>query len=202
MKHIKISHFILLIIIILAFLWSVIHAYNYYTWTLEVAPAIAGILILVFTYHRFRFTTLCYIIVTILAILMFIGGHYTYAKVPFFSWIKDEFHWHRNNYDRFGHFAKGLFVIIIREILIRKSCLSPSKWLIFITLSITLAISALYEIVEWIVAKIVGRSAKQFLATQGDVWDSQWDMSATLIGAILSLLLLSYLHNRLLKKDE
>lgn len=202
MNRIKGTHIVLLIIILIALIWSVIKATSYGTWALEVTPAIIGILIIIFTYRRFRFTTLSYFIITVLAISMFIGGHYTYSKVPLFNWIKDEFHLHRNDYDRFGHFLKGFFTIVLREILLRKSCLHPSKWLIFITLSILLAISALYEIIEWLVAKILGRSAKDFLATQGDIWDSQWDMSLALLGGIIALLLLSRLHNRFLKKEE
>jgi putative membrane protein len=198
-NRIKMTHLILLIIVITAFTWSAIKAVDYFTWVLEVTPAILGILILLFSYHRFRFTTLSYVIITVLTIFMFIGGHYTYARVPLFNWIKDNFHLQRNEYDRFGHFAKGFFAIVVREILIRKSCLHPSKWLIFITLSIVLALSAIYEIIEWLVGEIVGRSAKDFLGTQGDVWDSEWDMSLAFLGGILCLLILSRLHNKLLK---
>ena len=201
MKNVKFSHFFLFIIIFIFLLWSVIQANDYFTWMLEVSPAVIGLLVLLFTYTRFRLTTLSYLIITILVVLMFIGGHYTYADVPLFSWLKGEFHLQRNNYDRFGHFAKGSFIIVIRELLLRNTCIKPSKWMICITLSIILAISAIYEIIEWLVAKIVGRSAKSFLATQGDVWDSQWDMSLTFIGAILSLLLLSKLHNRIMNKE-
>nr|WP_259545298.1 DUF2238 domain-containing protein [Heyndrickxia oleronia] len=201
MKNVKFSHFFLFIIIIIFLLWSVIQANDYFTWMLEVSPAVIGLLVLLFTYTRFRLTTLSYLIITILVVLMFIGGHYTYADVPLFSWLKGEFHLQQNNYDRFGHFAKGSFIIVIRELLLRNTCIKPSKWMICITLSIILAISAIYEIIEWLVAKIVGRSAKSFLATQGDVWDSQWDMSLTFIGAILSLLLLSKLHNRIMNKE-
>ncbi|MGE8205771.1 DUF2238 domain-containing protein [Heyndrickxia sp. NPDC080065] len=199
-NRIKVSHFILLLIIIGAFIWSSIKTTDYFTWVLEVSPVTIGLLILIFTYKRFRFTTLSYIIITVLSIFVFIGGHYIYERVPLFNWIKDVFHSHRNNYDRFGHFAKGFFAIIIREILIRTSCLQPSKWLIFITLSIVLAISSLYEILEWLASKIFGKSTKDFLGTQGDIWDSQWDMSLSLLGGILCLLILSKLHNKYLKK--
>ncbi|MBS4171759.1 DUF2238 domain-containing protein [Bacillus sp. FJAT-49736] len=193
-------HLLLFSMIIIVFIWSSIKATDYFTWVLEVTPAVLGIFILVITYRKFPFTTLSYLIITILAIFMFIGGHYTYARVPLFHWFKEVLHTQRNEYDRFGHFAKGFFAIAIREILIRKSCLQPSKWLIFITLSFVLAISALYEIVEWLVAEILGRSAKDFLGTQGDVWDSEWDMSLSFLGGILCLILLSKLHNTFLKK--
>ncbi|MEK5392613.1 DUF2238 domain-containing protein [Margalitia sp. FSL K6-0131] len=199
-KQSKWIHLLLLLIIICVFIWSSIKAADYLTWVLEVSPAVLIILLLLVTYRKFRFTTLSYLIVTILMILMFIGGHYTYDDVPLFNWLKEKFHTQRNEYDRFGHFAKGFFAIIIREILIRKSCLRPSKWLIIITLSFILALSALYEIMEWLGAEILGRSAKDFLGTQGDVWDSEWDMSLAFLGGILCLIVLSHLHNKYLRK--
>ncbi|HHT7238213.1 TPA: DUF2238 domain-containing protein, partial [Bacillus cereus] len=154
-------------------------------------------------YNKFRFTTLSYIIIAILAIIMFVGGHYTYSKVPFFNWIKDVFDLNRNHYDRFGHLIKGLFIIVIREILLRKTQLTKGPWLVTISISISLAIAALYEIIEWLAFKITkgGTVAKDFLGTQGDMWDAQWDMSLALVGSILALLTLSTLHNRLLKDN-
>ncbi|MGV3464854.1 MAG: DUF2238 domain-containing protein [Heyndrickxia sp.] len=193
-------HVVLLFIIVVVFIWSSIKAVDYFTWVLEVTPAVVGILLLLITYPKFQFTTLSYLIIVLLAIFMFIGGHYTYARVPLFNWLKEEFHSQRNEYDRFGHFAKGFFAIVIREILIRKSCLQPSKWLIIITLSFILAISALYEIIEWLAAEILGRSAKDFLGTQGDIWDSEWDMSLAFLGGMICLFFLSHLHNKFLRK--
>ncbi|MBS4190434.1 DUF2238 domain-containing protein [Bacillus sp. FJAT-49705] len=167
---------------------------------MEVLPAVVVIIIAIVTYNKFRLTTLSYVIIAILSITMFIGGHYTYSKVPLFNWIKDYFDLNRNHYDRFGHFLKGLFAIVIREILIRKSPLVKGPWLVAVTLSFSLSIGALYEITEWLASKVTqGKKAStEFLGTQGDVWDSQWDMSLTLIGSIIALIIFSKLHNKLI----
>lgn len=200
----KMIHLFLLLVVTAVFIWSVIKPARYSTWAAEAIPAVLGLIIIIAIYNKFRFTTLSYIIIAILAIIMFVGGHYTYSKVPFFNWIKDVFDLNRNHYDRFGHLIKGLFTIVIREILLRKTQLTNGFWLVTISISISLAIAALYEIIEWIAFKITkgGTAAKDFLGTQGDVWDAQWDMSLALVGSILALLTLSTLHNRLLKKNE
>ncbi|MFC3884135.1 DUF2238 domain-containing protein [Bacillus songklensis] len=195
-------HLFLLLAVIAVFIWSVIKPAGYLTWVLEVSPAVIGLIVVMAAYNKFRLTALSYIIIAILAIMMFIGGHYTYSKVPLFNWIKDVFDFKRNHYDRFGHFLKGSFAIVIREILLRKTPLTTGPWLVVIVLGISLAIAALYEITEWLVSKITkgGKAAKDFLGTQGDIWDAQWDMSFALVGSILALLILSKLHDRLLKK--
>ncbi|MGG0725019.1 DUF2238 domain-containing protein [Bacillus mycoides] len=200
----KMTHLFLLLIVTAVFIWSVIKPARYSTWAAEAIPAVLGLIIIIATYNKFRFTTLSYIIIAILAIIMFVGGHYTYSKVPLFNWIKDAFDLNRNHYDRFGHLLKGLFTIVVREILLQKTQLTKGPWLVTISISISLAIAALYEIIEWIAFKITkgGTAAKDFLGTQGDVWDAQWDMSLALVGSILALLTLSTLHNRLLKKNE
>lgn len=198
-------HFILLLIVLAVFIWSAIKPVGYRIWTLEVLPAVIGLLVVITIYKKFQLTTLSYLIIAILSIFTFIGGHYTYSEVPFFDWIKDDFDFKRNHYDRFGHFLKGLLIIVIREILVRTSPLSKGKWLIFLSLSVSLAISALYEIIEWLVSVIThgGKASKDFLGTQGDIWDSQWDMSLTFAGSIIALILLSSLHNKyLLKKAD
>ncbi|YCA45913.1 DUF2238 domain-containing protein [Bacillus sp. JZ8] len=198
-------HLFLLLSVIAVFIWSMIKPVGrYLTWALEVSPAVVGLIIIIATYNKFRLTTLSYTIIAILAILTFVGGHYTYSKVPLFNWIKDIFDLKRNHYDRFGHFLKGLFAIVIREILLRKTPLTKGPWLVAIITSISLAIASLYEIIEWLFSKITkgGKAAKDFLGTQGDIWDTQWDMSFTLVGSILTLLILSKLHNRLLKKNH
>lgn len=198
----KTLHLFLLLVVTAVFIWSVIKPAGYLIWILEVSPAVIGLMIVLATYNKFRLTTLSYIIITILAIMMFVGGHYTYSKVPLFNWAKDIFHFNRNHYDRFGHFLKGLFVIVIREILLRKTPITKGYWLLVIATSISLAIASLYEIIEWLSSKITreGKITKSFLGMQGDIWDAQWDMSLTLVGTILALLILSKLHNRLLKK--
>ncbi|MCY8235008.1 DUF2238 domain-containing protein [Priestia endophytica] len=197
-------HLFLLLFVTAVFIWSMIKPVGrYLTWALEVSPAVVGLIIVIATYNKFRLTTLSYTIIAILAILMFVGGHYTYSKVPLFNWIKDVFNLKRNHYDRFGHLLKGLFAIVIREILLRKTQITKGPWLFAIITSISLAIASLYEIIEWLVSKITkgGKAAKDFLGTQGDIWDTQWDMSFALVGSILALLILSKLHNRLLKKE-
>jgi len=195
-------HLFLLLVVTAVFVWSVIKPAGYLTWVAEALPAIIGLIIVIATYNKFRLTTLSYIIIAILVIIMFVGGHYTYSKVPLFNWIKDDFDLNRNHYDRFGHLLKGLFAIVIREILLRKTPLIKGPWLIAIIVSISLAIAALYEIIEWLGVKIIkGRKvSKDFLGMQGDIWDAQWDMSLALIGSLLALLILSKLHNRLLKR--
>lgn len=200
----KMIHLFLLLVVTAVFIWSVIKPARYSTWAAEAIPAVLGLIIIIAIYNKFRFTTLSYIIIAILAIIMFVGGHYTYSKVPLFNWIKDVFELNRNHYDRFGHLLKGLFTIVVREILLRKTQLTKGPWLVTISISISLAIAALYEIIEWISFKITkgGTAAKDFLDTQGDVWDAQWDMSLALVGSILALLTLSTLHNRLLKKNK
>lgn len=200
-KSIRI-HLVLLLLVTAVFIWSVIQPEGYLIWTMEVLPAVVVLIIVIATYNKFRLTTLSYIIIALLSISMFIGAHYTYSKVPLFNWIKDEFDLNRNHYDRFGHFIKGLFAIVIREILIRKTPLTIGRWLGAITLSIALAIGALYEIIEWLAALVSkgGKASKDFLGTQGDIWDAQWDMSLTLIGSIIALITLSKLHNKLLRK--
>lgn len=180
--------------------WSAINPKDYFTWALEVFPAIAGIIVLAITYNRFRLTRLTYILILIHAIILMVGGHYTYAEEPLFNWIRDNFHLIRNNYDKIGHIAQGFIpAIIIREIIIRKSVVAKPKWQNFFVVSVCLALSAVYEFIEWWVALLTGESASAFLGTQGYVWDTQSDMFLALIGALLALALLSKLHDKQLK---
>jgi len=172
--------------------WSAWHPFSYFIWILEVAPAIVGALVLIAIYPRFKFTDLVYVLVLVHAIILMIGGHYTYAEMPLFNWLRDEFHLARNHYDRVGHLAQGFVpAIIAREVLIRRSPLKPGKWLFFVVTCFCLALSAFYEFIEWWVAIATGEAATAFLATQGDIWDTQWDMFLAFIGAILAQLLLS-----------
>ncbi len=201
-KHQKI-HVILLLIVLIIFVWSVIKPVSYLDWVAEVIPAVVAIIIVIAIYNKFRFTTFSYFIIALLSILTFIGGHYTYAEVPFFNWIKEEFYLKRNDYDRFGHFLNGLMAIVIREILIRKTPLVKGAWLTGITISIMLAISALYEIIEWLSTRISkgSKGAEDFLGMQGDRWDAQWDMFSAFLGTILTLLLFTKFHDKLLKRQ-
>ena len=185
-----------LIIYLAVFVWSGINPYDRFTWVLEVIPAFAGLIILAFTYSSFRLTSLTYWLILVHAIVLMIGGHYTYAKVPFFDWLEAALDLSRNNYDKLGHFMQGFVpAIICREILIRKSPLQSGKWLFFIVVSICLAISAMYELIEWWVALAQGEAADAFLGTQGDIWDTQSDMAFALLGAICSLLIFTKYHD-------
>ena len=191
--------FLWLFIFFLVLLWSGISPHDRFTWILEVFPAILGLGILIATYRQFQFTKLAYWLTLVHAIILMIGGHYTYAEVPFFNWIRDEFHLGRNHYDKVGHFAQGFIpTIIVREILIRKSPIKHGKWLSFMVICVSLALSATYEFFEWWISEITGTAAEAFLGTQGYVWDTQSDMFMALLGAITSLGLLSRVHNRAL----
>jgi putative membrane protein len=192
-----------IVVVAIVFVWSLIHPHDYFTWILEVFPAIVGFLILAFTYHRFKFTTLTYALIAIHMIILIIGGHYTYAEVPLFNWIRDTLHQSRNNYDRVGHFAQGFVpAIITREMLLRLGVLKRRRWMFFIVVSICLAISALYELFEWRVAVAFGGAADSFLGTQGDVWDTKDDMSTSLVGASVAMLTMGRVHDRFLEKIE
>lgn len=196
-------HLTLLAVVILALAWSGLAPRDRLTWVLEVVPIFIVIPLLLTTYPRFRFTDLAYTAIALHAIILTIGGHYTYAEVPAFNWLRDHFHLARNHYDRLGHFAQGFVpAIVIREILLRRSPLRPGKWLFFIVTCIALAISACYEFVEWWSALLGGNAADAFLGTQGDPWDTQWDMFLALIGAIAAQLTLRRYHDRLITQQS
>lgn len=189
--------FLWMLIFSLVLVWSGIYPRDRFTWFLEVLPAILGLIILAITYRRFRFTELAYWLMLIHAIILMIGGHYTYAEMPLFNWIRDVFGLSRNHYDKLGHFAQGFIpAIITREILIRKSQVKHGKWLFFIVVCICLALSAFYEFIEWWVAIATGTASEAFLGTQGYVWDTQSDMFMALIGAVTALSLLGKTHDK------
>jgi len=173
------------------------------TWVLEVAPILIAVPILLLTARRFPLTPLAYRLIFVHALILMLGGHYTYAEVPLDFWMERVFSFARNHYDRIGHLAQGFVpAIVVREILIRRSPLQSGKWLTFLVLGVGLAISALYELVEWWAALIGGEGADAFLGTQGDQWDTQWDMFLALLGAASALLLLSRLHDRQIARLE
>jgi putative membrane protein len=183
--------------------WSVIHPKDLFTWFLEVFPALIGALVLAITYRSFRLTPLVYTLILIHCIILMVGGHYTYAEVPLFDYLKDFLGTTRNDYDKVGHFAQGFVpAMIAREIVIRKQVIRGTAWQAFFIICCCLAISAFYELVEWWVAVATGTGADAFLATQGYVWDTQSDMATALGGAISALLLLSKWHNRELARIE
>ncbi len=163
-------------------------------------PALIALLLLITTKKRFKFTGLAYTLILVHCIILMIGGHYTYAEVPFFNWLKDLFNSERNNYDKVGHFAQGFIpAIVAREILIRNNVVKNKYWLMTFVISICLSVTALYELIEWWTAELVGESAEAFLGTQGYMWDTQSDMGLALLGAFLALILLSHYHDRQLE---
>lgn len=182
----------------LVLVWSGIDPKDQFTWFLEVLPAIVGGLLLLITFKSFPLTPLLYLLILVHCIVLMIGGHYTYAEVPFFEGL---FGAERNNYDKVGHFAQGFIpAILAREILIRKQVVSGRAWLNLFIVSVCLAFSAFYELIEWWVALLTGEDAEAFLGTQGYIWDTQSDMGLALTGAICAILLLSRWHDQQLKK--
>ena len=176
-------------------IWSGINPKDYLTWSLEVLPAVLGAVLLASTYRSFRLTSLLYVLILLHCIVLIVGGHYTYAEVPLFDGL---FGAQRNNYDKLGHFFQGFVpALIAREILIRKRVVNGKWWLNLFVVSIALAFSAFYELIEWWVALLSGEGADAFLGTQGYIWDTQSDMAMALIGAICALILLSKYHDKI-----
>lgn len=168
-----------------------------FTWWLEVAPILVAVPVLVLTARRFPLTPLAYRLLFLHALVLMLGGHYTYAEVPLGFWFRDLLGLARNHYDRLGHLAQGFVpAILVREVLRRKTPLSSRGWLFFLVTGVVLAISAAYELLEWLAAITSGSAAMAFLGTQGDVWDTQWDMFLALCGAIAAQLLLARRHDR------
>jgi len=187
----------LLLSLVVFLVLSGIHPHDFFTWVLEVFPILIGVPILIWVYPRFRFTRLVYTLLWVHAIILMVGGHYTYAQVPLGFWMEHAFGFARNHYDRIGHFAQGFIpALLAREIFIRTSPLRGSRWLPFVVVCFCLAFSAFYELIEFWTALASGSAATDFLGTQGDPWDTQWDMQLALIGAIVSLLTLSRVHDR------
>lgn len=184
----------------LVFVWSAIGPQDRFIWYLEAMPVIVAAPLLALTWRRFPLTDLAYLVICAHALVLLVGAHYTYAEVPLFNWVRDTWDLARNHYDRIGHIAQGFFpAIVAREILVRRSPLVPGKWLFFVVTCVVLAISAFYEMIEWWVAVASGSEATAFLATQGDVWDSQWDMFLALCGALCAQVLLAGVHDRQLQ---
>ena len=182
------------------FLWSAVGPYDRLTWLLEVVPVIIGVALIVLTHRTHRLSTLLYRLLLLHAVILMVGGHYTYALVPVGFWVQDAFDLARNHYDRLGHFVQGFIpAILAREMLLQYSPLPRGGWLGFLGVSICLAFSASYEILEWWTALAWGADAESFLATQGDVWDTQWDMFLALVGAITATLVLATVHDRSLQ---
>jgi len=194
---------ILLGLVAAALVVSRIGPYDPVTWFLEIVPILIIAPILIVTYRKFPLTPLLYRLLFVHALILILGGHYTYARVPVGYWFQDLLDLSRNHYDRVGHLAQGFVpAILVREILLRRSPLVRGKWLFFLTVSVCLAFSAFYEFTEWWAAVAGGEGAENFLGTQGDVWDTQWDMFLAFTGAITSQLILSKIHDRQLEKMQ
>jgi len=178
------------------FAWSAVEPHDYLTWFLEVFPAIVTFGVLAATRRQFPLTPLAYWLLLVECVILMIGGHYTYAQVPAFDWLRDHFHHSRNNFDKLAHFSQGFVpAIVVREVLIRFSVVRSPAWLAFLVACVCLAISAFYELIEWWVALLSEQAAEAFLGTQGYQWDTQSDMAFALAGAIISIALLSGIHN-------
>lgn len=194
--------FIVLVVVVgAAMVWSGIAPKDRLTWWLEVAPVLLVVPVLIATRHRFPFTALAYRLLCLHALVLIVGAHYTYSEVPAGYWVKEWLDLSRNHYDRLGHLVQGFVpAIVAREVLLRCSPLRPGKWLFVISVAFCLSFSAFYEMLEWWTAVLGKAEAEAFLSTQGDPWDTQWDMFLALTGAIISLLILSPAHDRALAR--
>ena len=196
--------FVILLFPVLA--WSAVRPHDYFTWFLEIVPVFVGLPIAFAIQRRFPLSNLLLVLFWWHSVILIFGGHYTYAQVPLGQWAMQWFGWTRNNYDKLGHFAQGFVpAILVRELLLRTSPLrqaqgrppgTPSRWLGFLVVSVCLAFSALYELIEWWVAAASGAAADDFLGTQGYVWDTQSDMMWALIGALTAVMLMRRWHDR------
>jgi putative membrane protein len=188
-------------LVLAGLVWSGWAPHDRFTWWLEVAPVLIVLPLLLVTARRFPWTPLSYTLIAAHCWVLMVGGHWTYAEVPAGFWVKDALGLDRNPYDRLGHLMQGFVpAIVAREVLWRTSPLRGSRWLAPLVLSVCLAVSACYELVEWLVAVVTGSAAEAFLGTQGDVWDTQWDMAMAGVGAACALLLQSGLHERQLRR--
>ena len=181
--------------------WSGWRPYDRLTWWLEVTPGLVGMVLLLATRRRFAFTTFCYAFIALHVVVLCVGGHYTYARVPLFDWLRPIFGWHRNEYDRDWHFLQGFVpALIARELFVRLDILRRKRWMPFLIVSVCLAISAFYELIEWWAAVASGSAANDFIGSQGDVWDTQADMAMALIGCLCALVLFFKWQDRALAK--
>ncbi|WIM06947.1 MAG: DUF2238 domain-containing protein [Candidatus Nitricoxidivorans perseverans] len=191
----------LLAVVLAALIASGIQPYDRATWWAEVMPVLIAVPLLAATWRTFPFTTLAYGLMAFFALILILGGAYTYSRVPVGEWLQEAFDLARNPYDRIGHFFQGVTpAIVAREILLRTSPLRPGKWLFFLVLCVCLAVSAAYELIEWGATVFWGDGSVEFLGTQGDPWDAQWDMFLALIGAAVAQVSMSRLHDRQMGK--
>jgi len=196
---------ILLFVYLLFFRWTGFYAHDHLTWFLEISPSVIGIIFLVVMYvkYDFRFTNLTYVFVFIFCMGIAWGALYTFPRHPVFNYIREIFEWKRNHYDRIGHFFQGFVpALIVREIIIRKKLVNGQFWIGFFTVVVCLAVSVSYEFFEWWIGMMIGANADDFLGTQGDSWDTQWDMFLALIGSVSAVLLLSKIQDSLIKEEQ
>lgn len=199
----KKKYWFYLAIFFLATLWSFVNTYDVGLWFLEAGICLAGVAVLVTTFRRFRFTDVTYTFILVHLIILLVGAHYSYAKVPLFDWIRDMLGSDRNNYDKVGHFAQGFVpAFIARELLIRLNVINKRSWIPFLVVCICLSISAFYELIEWWVAVLSGTGADDFLGTQGYVWDTQSDMLCAMLGAISMLIFFSKIQDKQIGQIE
>ncbi|MDD4492401.1 MAG: DUF2238 domain-containing protein [Bacteroidales bacterium] len=192
----------MLVVFFAVLIWSAVNPYDYGVWVMEVLPGVAALFLFGLTYRKFRFTDMAYVIILAHCLILFVGGHYTYARVPLFDWIKEVFDTGRNSYDKVGHIFQGFTpVLVAREFLIRKKILGKGVWNSVAVVSFALAFSAVYEIIEWWVAVLSVEAGQEFLGTQGYIWDTQADMFYALVGALL-MILISGLHNKEIDKMD
>jgi putative membrane protein len=198
------NKYTLLVLLFLAGLaLSAINPHDYFTWILEVFPGIIGFFVLLLTFKKFRFSYLTYVMILLHCYVLFIGGHYTYAQVPLFNWVRDVFHQSRNNYDKVGHFMQGFVpAMIARELFIRLQVFRKKTWIPFLVIAVCGFISLCYELLEWFVSITSGSSGDSFLGTQGDVWDTQSDMLFAVIGATCMVLLFAGLQDKVIRKMD
>jgi len=195
------KHALLVFLFFAGLIISAINPHDYFTWVLEVFPAIIGFAVLALTYKRFQFSYFAYVMILLHCCVLFIGGHYTYAQVPAFNWLRDVLHQSRNNYDKLGHFFQGFVpAMITRELFIRFHVIQQRNWIAFLTVCVSGTISLLYELLEWLVSVTSGSSGDSFLGTQGDVWDTQSDMLFAIIGATCMVLLFAKLQDNEITK--
>jgi putative membrane protein len=195
------KYYVLIVLFFAGLMISAIYPHDYFTWILEVFPAMIGFITLALTFNRFRFTYFTYVMILAHCYVLFIGGHYTYALVPLFDWVKEIFHQARNNYDKVGHFTQGFVpALIARELFIRKNVIQKRSWLAVLTVCVCTTISVLYEFIEWFVSVASGSSGDSFLGTQGDIWDTQSDMLFAMIGAICMVVFFAKLQDKQISK--
>jgi len=196
-------HLLLLVSLFLILIWSAINPRDYFTWFLEVLPVLIGVAILIYTYRRFRFTNLVYILIWLHCIVLIIGGKYTYAQNPLFEYFKEIFGWTRNNYDKLGHFIQGFTpALISRELFIRRRAVNGKGYTFSLSVAVPLAFAALYEIFEWLMAIVSGEKVEGFLGTQGYFWDTQTDLFMCLVGSFIALIFLGNLHDRQIAETD